>query len=409
MQQVDSATAETLNGDVPAAVGSRIADVEAYWLRCPIPYEKQHVSDFGRLEHFDMTLVVVTTEDGRRGYGEAKAAVGSAGACASLVACIRHELRPFLIGQDARNITRLWELMYNGTRGHYALERGRGFPILGRRGLTISAMSGVDMALWDLLGKSLDVPVVQLLGGACRDVMPAYASGGWANAERIGEQLAGYTAHGFKAVKMRVGVMDGDVEISAARVRAAREHLGPDIGIMVDAHGTFSVPEAKRFCRMVEDCGLYWFEEPVNSDNRLGMSEVRSATTIPIAAGESEFTRFDIRDLIEARALDVVQPDTAIIGGITETVRVAQLAHTYGLALAPHLWGSAFSFMAGLHVAFASPAATILEFSLGGNPMLHDLVEERITAENGSMRVPERPGLGMTPRQEFIKEYNVPV
>lgn len=388
---------------------ARIADVQAYWLRCPIPYEKQHVSDFGRLEHFDMTLVVVTTDDGRRGYGEAKAAVGSAGSCASLVACVRHELRPLLLGEDARNIARLWELMYNGSRGHYALERGRGFPILGRRGLTISAMSGVDMALWDLLGKQLEVPVMQLLGGACRDSMPAYASGGWAGVEGIGEQLAGYVSRGFGAVKMRVGVMDGTVATSAARVRAARERLGPEVGIMVDAHGTFSVPEAKRFCRLVEDLGLAWFEEPVNSDDRAGLAEVRASTATPIAAGESEFTRFDIRDLIEARAIDVVQPDPAIIGGITETARVAALAHTHGLALAPHLWGSAFSFMAGLNLAFASPAATILEFSLGGNPMLYELVEERITAEGGRMSPPDRPGLGLTPREDFIHEYNVPV
>jgi D-galactarolactone cycloisomerase len=387
----------------------RIENVEAYWLRCPIPLEKQHVSDFGRLEHFDMALVAVTTEDGARGYGEAKAAVGSAGSCASVVACIRHELRPLLVGEDARQITRLWERMYNGTRARYALERGRGFPILGRRGLTVSAMSGVDTALWDLLGRSLGVPVMQLLGGACRPSMPAYASGGWAGVDGIGEQLAGYTARGFRAVKMRVGVMDGSVATSAARVQAARDRLGPDIEIMVDAHGTFSVPEAKRFCRMVEGCGLSWFEEPVNSDQRRGMAEVRATTSIPIAAGESESTRFDIRDLIEARALDIVQPDTAIIGGVTETVRVAQLAHTYGLALAPHLWGSAFSFMAGLHVAFASPAATILEFSLGGNPMLHDLVEESIVVEHGAMQAPERPGLGLTPRQDFIDEYHVPI
>ncbi len=385
----------------------RIQDVDAHWLRCPIPTEKQHVSDFGRLETFDMALVVVTTEDGLRGYGEAKAAVGSAGSCASLVACVRHELRPLLVGRDARQITRLWEEMYNGTRAHYALARGRGFPVLGRRGLTIAALSGVDMALWDLLGKALGVPVVQLLGGACREAMPAYASGGWADAEHIGPQLGGYVAQGFQAVKMRVGVMDGDVATSVARVRAARDYLGPGVKIMVDAHGTFSVPEAKQFCRAVEACHLDWFEEPVNADNRRGMAEVRAATSIPIAAGESEFTRFDVRDLIEARALDVVQPDAAIIGGVTETMRVAHLAHTYGLELAPHLWGSALSFMAGLHVAFASPAATILEFSLGANPMLHDLVEETVAAEDGMMAAPQRPGLGATPRQAFVEEFHV--
>jgi len=106
-----------------------------------------------------------------------------------------------LIGKDARHISRIWEHVYNGSRDHYALKRGRGFPILGRRGLTISALSGVDTALWDLKGKALNVPVVELLGGACRDQMPAYASGGWANVDRIGEQLNGYVSKGFQGVK----------------------------------------------------------------------------------------------------------------------------------------------------------------------------------------------------------------
>jgi L-alanine-DL-glutamate epimerase-like enolase superfamily enzyme len=385
-----------------------IKNVEAYWLRCPIPPERQHVSDFGKLTTFDTTLVVVTTTDGKQGFGEAKASVGSAGNCAALVSCIRTELAPLLEGQDARQITRLWERMYNGSRDHFALARGRGFPVLGRRGLTVAAMSGVDMALWDLLGKAFDTPVVQLLGGACREAMPAYASGGWADADHIGEQLAGYIDRGgFGAVKMRVGVMDGSVATSVARVRAARKHLGPDVKIMTDAHGTFSVPEAKQYCRALEDCGLYWFEEPVNADNREGMAEVRASTTIPIAAGESECTRFDIRDLIAARAIDVAQPDAAIIGGITETMRVAALAHTYQIELAPHLWGSALSFMAGLHVAFASPAATILEFSLGHNPLLHDLAEETIAVEDGLMTAPERPGLGVTPHPAFIERHSV--
>ena len=385
-----------------------ITDVDATWLHCPIPYEKQHVSDFGRLASFDTCLVSISTENGLIGYGEAKAAVGSvagAGTYASLVSCIRHELRPILVGQDATNINRLWEMMYNGTRDHYALSRGRTFPILGRRGLTISSMSGVDIALWDLLGKHLGVPIVTLLGGACRDTMPAYASGGWADADFIGDQLSGYVEKGFKAVKMRVGVMDGNVATSVARVRAARKALGDSIKIMVDAHGTYSVPEAKQFCRQLEDIGLYWFEEPVSADDRKGAAEVRAATSIPIAAGESEFTRFDFRDLVELRAVDVLQPDMAICGGITEGVRIAHIAATHQLALAPHLWGSAFMFMAGLHVAFASPSAVILEYSLGANPMLHGLVHESILTDDGHLPAPTRPGLGVTPKQEIIDKY----
>jgi D-galactarolactone cycloisomerase len=383
----------------------KIVDVNAVWLHCPIPYERQHVSDFGRIASFDMTLVSVTTENGMVGYGEAKAAVGSSGVCAALVTCVREELRPILLGRDARRITELWERMYNGPRDHYALERGRAFPVLGRRGLTVAAISGVDMALWDLHGKALGRPIVDLIGGPCRDTMPAYASGGWAGVEGIGAQLAGYVERGFGAVKMRVGVMDGSVAASVARVRAAREALGPEVGIAVDAHGTYSVPEAKQFCRGVEDAGLMWFEEPISADDRRGTAEVRAATSIPIAAGESEFTRFDFRDLIELRAVDVLQPDLAICGGLTEGLRIAALAGTHQLALAPHIWGSALSFMAGLHLAFATPAATILEFSLGANPLLHELVAERIVCANGRIAAPDRPGLGVTPQEAFIEQY----
>tara|TARA_R110002153_G_scaffold209708_2_gene362278 strand:- start:1977 stop:3140 length:1164 start_codon:yes stop_codon:yes gene_type:complete len=384
----------------------KITNVEAYWLRCPIPKEKQHFSDYGLLTNFDMTLVVVTTDTGLQGFGEAKAAVGSSGSCASIVSCIENELKPQLIGKDARNISRIWEHIYNGTRDHYSLSRGRKFPILGRRGLTISAMSGIDTALWDIKGKALGVPVVELLGGSCRDKMPAYASGGWAKADTIGEQLLGYTSKGFSGVKMRVGIMDQTVAESIKRVKAAREALPDHIKLMTDAHGTFSVPEAKQFTKGVEDCNLYWFEEPISPDNKIGTAEVRANTFIPIAAGESEYTAFDVRDLIAERALDVLQPDCAIIGGITEAMRVSQLAHTYQLELAPHCWGSAFSFMAGLSVAFASPSANVIEFSLGGNPMMYDLVEENITVDKEGMLVaPEKPGLGLTPNWDFVKDF----
>ena len=181
---------------------------------------------------------------------------------------------------------------------------------------------------------------------------------------------------GFGTVKMRVGIIDGDPRHSARRVHAARAALGPDIGLMCDAHGTFSVAEAKRFCRLVEDCNLAWFEEPVTADDKAGCAEVRAATDIPIAAGESEFTRHDFRDLAMLGAVDILQPDLAICGGITEAMRISALASAHNLKLAPHLWAGAPAFAAGLHVAAASPAGFIVEYSLGANPLLHDLVEE---------------------------------
>ncbi|MBW1699578.1 MAG: mandelate racemase/muconate lactonizing enzyme family protein [Deltaproteobacteria bacterium] len=386
----------------------KITDVNAIWLRYPIPEDRQHVSDFGRLTTFDMTLVEVVTDGGITGYGEAKTQVGSSSDNHAVVAMIQHEFRPLLVGKDPRRITALWEDMYNGVRAHYALSRGRGFPVLGRRGLTISAISGIDMALWDILGKSLEAPVYQLLGGKCRDELPAYASGGWADADGIGAQLQGYIAQGgFKAVKMRVGSMDGDVDTSAARVKAAREALGPDIAIMVDAHGTFSVREAQRFARKVKECDLAWFEEPVNADDKAGCAEVRASTDIPIACGESEFTRFAFRDLITMRAADILQPDLAIMGGITEAVRVAALAGAHQLIVAPHLWGSALLFAAGLQLAAAIPNCTILEYSLGFNPMLRQLADTPPEVSGGRIVIPDRPGLGVTINDRFVERYRI--
>jgi L-alanine-DL-glutamate epimerase-like enolase superfamily enzyme len=385
----------------------KIVDVSARWLHCPIPQERQHVSDFGRIDSFDMALVRVEADDGLVGWGEAKAAVGSAGSCATLVACIDDELGPALIGHDPRRVNAAADLLYNGPRVGYAASRGRVFPILGRRGLTVSAISGIDMALWDLCGRALGAPVVDLWGGACRGDMALYASGGWADADGIGAELGRYVAAGFGAVKMRVGVIDGSVGASVERVAAARGALGDGIELMVDAHGTFSVAEAKRFAAGVEPCGVRWFEEPVSADDRRGLAEVRAATTVAIAAGESEFTRFDFRDLIEHRVVDVLQPDLAICGGPTEGRRIAALAETHQLELAPHCWGSALSFAAGVSLAFASPAATVIEYSLGANPLLHDLAGTTIEIENGRAAAPVAPGWGVTPRPEFIDEFNV--
>jgi L-alanine-DL-glutamate epimerase-like enolase superfamily enzyme len=298
--------------------------------------------------------------------------------------------------------------MYSGCRGHYAIDHGHVFPMLGRRGVSISAISGIDMALWDLLGKHLNAPVWRLLGGRKAERMAAYASGGWADADNIGKQLSGYVqAGGFKAVKMRVGVIDGDPVNSARRVIAAREALGPDIGIACDAHGTYTVAEAKRFCQLTEHCNLLWFEEPVTADDKRGMAEVRASTATPIATGESEFTRFAFRDLAELRAADIFQPDLAICGGISEAMRIGAIASAWNIKMAPHLWTGALAFSAGLHVAAASPSGWLLEYSLGANPMLQELAEEQFTVNDGLIDIPDRPGLGITVRDAFVERYTV--
>jgi L-alanine-DL-glutamate epimerase-like enolase superfamily enzyme len=384
----------------------KITRVEGTWVHVPIPPERQHLSDFGKQPSFDSVIVRIETDTGITGWGEAKAGVASTAACAGLAAIINRDFAPLLLGEDPRDISRLWDVMYNMPRQGFAVAEGHVFPQLGRRGLSVSAIAGVDIALWDILGKSLKVPVWRLLGGWRAARMPAYASGGWADAASIGAQLQGYIDKGgFGAVKMRVGIMDGSPAASAERVHAARKALGPKVKLMADAHGTWTVAEAKAFCRMVEDCDLTWFEEPVTADDKQGQAEVRRSSAVPISSGESEFTRHDFRELCELRAVDVLQPDLAIAGGITEGVRIGALASAFNLRLAPHLWSGAPAFAAGLHLSASSSAGFILEYSLGHNPMLHELIEEEFPVKDGMVDVPERPGLGITVREDFIKKY----
>ena len=386
----------------------KIKSVTATWLHVPIEQQQQHTSDFGPTRSFDSTLVRIETEDGIAGYGEAKASVGSAGNNATVTALIQHELGPQLVGEDPRDISRLWDVMYNGSRAHFAIERGRVFPALGRRGITISGISAIDMALWDILSKSLGVPVWRLLGGRRQERMPAYASGGWAPTAGIVEELQSFLERGgFKAVKMRVGAGDGTLAHSIERVRTARDGLGPDVDIMCDAHGTFSVAEAKRFCRSVAACDIGWLEEPVVADDKPGMAEVRASTDVPIATGESEFTRFAFRDLAELRACDVFQPDLSICGGVTEAMRIEAIASAHQIRFAPHLWGGAMTFAAGLHVAAVASTGFIIEYSLGANPMLHELAVEDFPVTDGTIEIPDRPGLGVTIDEGFVEKYRV--
>ena len=383
----------------------KIRDVEAVWLHCPLPEKKQHTSDFGSMTAFDGVIVTIRTDDGVLGYGEAKTGVGSAGNGAAVVAIIENELKPFLVGEDPGNISRLWNRMMNGSRAELAEHFGRPMPILGRRGIHVAAISGIDLALWDIAGKLRGCSVLELIGGACRDGMKAYGSGGWGDSDRIGAELKGYVAQGFKAAKMRFGAMDGRIATSLGRVRAAREAMGSDIDLMVDAHGTMSVAQAKRFCSGAAELDLRFVEEPVMSDNRSGLADVRTASAVPIAAGESEFTRFAFAELIDYRAVDVLQPDLAITGGFTEGLKIAALCEAHCLELAPHCWGSAISFRAGLTLAFASSAGVYMEVPMGGDPLLREMAAIDLELKNGMLAPPAGPGWGVEPDPEFVKRY----
>ena len=387
-----------------------ITAVRASWLRAPIPADRAHVSDFGRNDSFNMCLVEIETDAGITGLGEAKAAVGNLGNYGAIVTLIREEFAPLLIGRDPRDITGAWELLYNGSRAHYATREGRTFPTIGRRGITLSAITGVDIALWDMLGRSL----------------------GRARVAAAGRPLSRPRA---RLCHRRLGAgrqhRQADAPVRRARPprgEAARRAPGRERGRLGRARGARcarrSAPtsaswwtrtgrgacarrSASRARSRAHD--LAWFEEPVSPDNLAGQAEVRRATDIPIAAGESEQTRFAFREMLDARAVDVLQPDPAIAGGITETQRIAALAASHGLTVAPHLWGSAILFATGLHLCVSTPCATMVEFSRGHNPLLNELVEEEIAFEDGHVLAPSRPGLGLTLRRDFVKEWTVAV
>jgi L-alanine-DL-glutamate epimerase-like enolase superfamily enzyme len=198
-----------------------------------------------------------------------------------------------------------------------------------------------------------------------------------------------------------------ELDRSETFCRLLREAVGTQADLLFGTHGQMTAAGAIRLARRLEKYDPMWFEEPVTADDKRGMAEVRASTAIPIAAGESEFNRFDFRDLAELRAADVFQPDLAICGGVSEAMRIGAIATAWNLKLAPHLWTGALAFAAGMHVAAASPAGWLLEYSVGANPLLQELAVEQFTVKDGKVAIPDRPGLGVTVRQEFVDRYAV--
>lgn len=369
----------------------KIADVRVMVLSWVIPEGERTRSDFGVQIKTDAAVVVVNTDEGIVGYGAAH------GAVPAIRAIVEQQLKPMLVGEDPTEIERLWHKMYTGSRQRLSLEEGRAYPIQGRRGETISAISGVDIALWDITGKAWGQPVYKLLGGPCRTRIRTYASGGWKPPGETGAEMAGYVAKGFTGVKMRVGGMDfPNLKNSVARVREAREAIGPDALLMMDAHGSLGVASAVKLAARVEEYDIRWFEEPVSGDDIPGMADVRLATNVPIAAGESEFTRFGFRELLEQRAVDIVQPDVAVCGGITECKKIADMASAWNLQYAPHVWFQGILFAASLQLAAAASNCCIFEVSQSTSPLIYELTTEPFSIRSdGTIEVPDKPGLGI--------------
>lgn len=387
----------------------KIVSVETYLLRYPVDPYTYGASSKGWIRDRSSLLVRVLADDGAEGWGEG----GQTGPPELVKVVVDHALRPLLLGEDPFASTRLWERMYDATRDY------------GQKGTLIGAISGVDIALWDLKGRALAVPVYTLLGGPFRERVVPYATGmyykrGRDRADQIRllqEEARGYVAQGFSALKMKIGFFPPKEDI--ALVRAIREAIGPDVRLAVDANHAYNAYTAIEVGRAIEPYDITWFEEPVLPEDLQGYLQVKARLTIPISGGEVEYTSFGARELIRQRAVDIIQPDTCGCGGITECWRIAALARAFGVQYFPHVWGSVVGLAASLHLLASLPPCPptgnpspyyqepLLEFDRNPSPLRDELSVEPIRLEDGLVRVPQGAGLGITINQEVLNQYRV--
>ncbi len=332
----------------------------------------------------EMALVRIQTDEGVEGIG-----LGSGGA---IWRSTIERLAPLLIGEDPINTERLWSKMWVP-------------KLIGRRGLTTRAISSIDIGLWDLRAKVAGMPLYKLLGGF-RDKVPTYIAGGYYEEGKGLKELAAEMEEnvrmGAQAIKMKVGAVPiaQDVE----RVRVVRDAIGPDVKLLVDANCAYRWYSAVQFARQIEQYDIFWFEEPVGPDDYDGHRKLAQATSIPIATGENEYTRYGFRDLIRHDAAAIFNADAKVLGGVTEFMKVAALAQAHDLDIAPH--GSQDIHV---HLVAAISNGLILEFYRDNfDPMWGKIYEEtlRLNAD-GTVSPPAAAGIGIKPNYEALRQYRV--
>jgi len=375
----------------------KIASVRTHLLehRLDVAFESASMR-FDRRAHI---LVEIECDDGTVGWGEC---LGPARPNAAVVQAYAN----WLIGENPLETEKIWAKLYNALRDQ------------GQRGLTVTALSGIDMALWDIKGKHFNAPISILLGGRFRESIKAYATGsfkrdGVDRVEDNATDVARYRAEGFHATKIKIGF---GVEEDLRVIRAVREAAGPDMRLMIDANHGYDAVEAIRLGNAAAQYGINWFEEPVVPEQLAAYREVRAKQPIPVAGGETWHTRWGMREPIETRAIDIVQPDLAGVGGFTEAKRVADLAALHGIRVVPHVWGTAIHIAAALQFMAAmvpspvrvNPIDPILEFDRTHNPFRQAIVKTPIEHKGGVVQIPNGPGLGIEIDRDALKEFRMP-
>jgi D-galactarolactone cycloisomerase len=374
----------------------KIKEVRAHVLEAPL--SEPFGWSFSSTSVRGSCLVEVTSDSGITGWGECYGP-------ARINAAIVEALKGRLIGRDPTATDVIWMDLYNHFRDY------------GQKGVVVSAISGIDIALVDLKGRHFSVPASTLLGGAVRTSVDAYATGTYRRGDGdpldyIVEEVKGYVRDGFGAVKLKIGF---GVAEDAALIRAVRKAVGPDIGLMLDANHGFDALEAIALGRAVADLDIGWFEEPVVPDDLDSYVEVRRGQPIPVAGGECEMTRWGFREVFMRRAMDIVQPDTCAAGGLSECKKIADMAAAFGIRYVPHVWGTGIGLAASLQLLAAlpdvpprhTPRPPILEFDRSEHPFRQAVLKTPIEHENGRVAIPMCPGLGVEVDRAGIERYRV--
>lgn len=387
----------------------KIERVETFVLKAPLGADTFFSSQAAFPERTSL-LVRLTSADGAVGWGEG----GQYGPAEPVKACIDHVLAPQLLAMADASPGVAWETLYARTRD------------FGQKGPYVEAISAIDIALWDILGKTLGAPVSALIGGRFRDSVKAYGTGGYYTSteftvERdlsaLAETVSAYASDGFGMLKIKVGLLP--VAQDAKRVQTVRAALGEDFVLLADANHAYDSAIAVAMGRVLEDSMFQFFEEPVPPEDRIGYARVRSRLDIPIAGGEAEYTRYGFRDLIEDGCVDIVQPDICVCGGISEVLKITTLATSHNLRTVPHVWGSGVALAAALQVCSALPSTPythvpvplqnepVIEFDRTRNPLRDDLLTDGFRLDHGRVQVPDQPGLGIEVDMGVVGRYRV--
>ena len=354
----------------------RISSVSVCVVRVPLDRVTSFATRTVRAREY--CLVKIRSTDGVEGIGFCYA--GTAGGNIAQVA-IEELFAPMLLGQESHRVEGLWEEMYRETILH------------GRAGTVMRALSILDVALWDLNARAAQLPLYRYLGCWTTEKVPAYASGGYylegKTPRNLGEEMAGYVRQGFRAVKMKAGRLTPAQE--EERVRAAREAIGPDVLLMLDVNNAWSdLPTALLYCRRFEKYDIYWVEEPFSPDDIENHARLAASVDITVATGEIEAGRWRFREILEKRAAEILQPDAAVCGGISEWRRIARTAASYDVTLCPH-WLHDLH----VHLVASTPNARYVEFFPDDQVLnFRKLINRQLEVQDGELMLPQTPGLG---------------